>query len=99
MPDRVPGSPDHALARRRHRRAMAPVRPRGSPRDRRHEHVVESPLYLQDDDVIGALNLYAQKPNAFDDTDRSTLAILSTHSGPPSPWPPIDKPRTTSPWL
>ena len=39
-------------------------------------------MYLQDDDVIGALNLYAQKPNAFDDTDRSTLAILSTHSGP-----------------
>jgi transcriptional regulator with GAF, ATPase, and Fis domain len=41
--------------------------------------MLSSPLYLEDDNVIGALNMYATRPNAFDDADASTIAVLSTH--------------------
>jgi GAF domain-containing protein len=57
--------------------------PQFGPRARRATGVVSmlsSPLYLEDDNVIGALNMYATHPNAFDEADASTLAVLSTHS-------------------
>lgn len=41
--------------------------------------MLSSPLYVEDDNVIGALNMYATKPHAFDEADASTLAVLSTH--------------------
>ena len=42
--------------------------------------MLSSPLYFEDDNIIGALNMYATQPNAFDDTDASTVAVLSTHA-------------------
>jgi GAF domain-containing protein len=56
--------------------------PQFGPRANRATGVVSmlsSPLYIEDDNVIGALNLYATRPRAFDDSDASTLAVLSTH--------------------
>ena len=41
--------------------------------------MLSSPLYMEDDNVLGALNMYSTRPHAFDDTDASTLAVLSTH--------------------
>jgi hypothetical protein len=35
---------------------------------------------MEDDNVLGALNMYSTRPHAFDDTDASGLAVLSTHS-------------------
>jgi signal transduction protein with GAF and PtsI domain len=42
--------------------------------------MLSSPLYLEDNAPLGALNLYAKKPDAFDETDLSGCTILSTHS-------------------
>jgi hypothetical protein len=42
--------------------------------------MLSSPLYLEDETTLGALNLYAKKPDAFDEIDMSGCAILSTHS-------------------
>jgi GAF domain-containing protein len=42
--------------------------------------MLSSPLYLEDDTILGALNLYAKKPDAFDEIDLSGCEILSTHS-------------------
>ena len=36
-------------------------------------------LFLEDDDTLGALNLYSSKEGAFSDVDLSILDILSTH--------------------
>jgi GAF domain-containing protein len=42
--------------------------------------MLSSPLHLEDETILGALNLYARKPDAFDEADQSGCAILSTHS-------------------
>jgi GAF domain-containing protein len=42
--------------------------------------MLSSPLYLEDSDILGALNTYSKKPDAFDEIDLSGCAILSTHS-------------------
>ena len=36
-------------------------------------------LYLEEQDVIGALNLYSRKPAAFADLELSVLDALATH--------------------
>jgi hypothetical protein len=36
-------------------------------------------LFLEDDDAIGALNLYSRKPAAFASLDTSVLDVLATH--------------------
>jgi hypothetical protein len=35
---------------------------------------------MEDDNVLGALNMYSTRPHAFDDTDASGFAVLSTHN-------------------
>jgi GAF domain-containing protein len=42
--------------------------------------MLSSPLYLEGSNVLGALNTYATKPDAFEEMDVSGLAILATHS-------------------
>jgi GAF domain-containing protein len=42
--------------------------------------MLSSPLYLEDETALGALNLYAKKPGAFHDIDLSGCEILCTHS-------------------
>ena len=42
--------------------------------------MMSTPLYLEDSNVLGALNTYARKPDAFHEADRSGIAILATHS-------------------
>jgi transcriptional regulator with GAF, ATPase, and Fis domain len=62
--------------------AADPRWPQFGPEAKRSTGVVSmlsSPLYLENDNVIGALNIYATRANAFDDADASTIAVLSTH--------------------
>jgi GAF domain-containing protein len=42
--------------------------------------MLSSPLHIEDSNVLGALNTYSTKPDAFDEIDLSGCAILSTHS-------------------
>jgi GAF domain-containing protein len=42
--------------------------------------MLSHPLFLEEDDTLGALNLYASKPAAFDWDSASALTVLATHS-------------------
>jgi len=36
-------------------------------------------MYLEDDDLVAGLNLYASAPQAFDESDQTTATLLATH--------------------
>jgi GAF domain-containing protein len=36
-------------------------------------------MYIEDDDLLAGLNLYASKPHAFDESDQTTAVLLATH--------------------
>lgn len=42
--------------------------------------MLSHPLFLEEDDSLGALNLYAKKPAAFTEDSMSALIVLATHS-------------------
>jgi GAF domain-containing protein len=42
--------------------------------------MLSHPLFLEEDDTLGALNLYAKKTNAFDEHSAGALTVLATHS-------------------
>jgi transcriptional regulator with GAF, ATPase, and Fis domain len=42
--------------------------------------MLSHPLFLEQDDTLGALNLYAKKPGAFDWDSANGLTVLATHS-------------------
>jgi GAF domain-containing protein len=42
--------------------------------------MLSHPLALEEDDTLGALNLYSKKPAAFDWDSASDLTVLATHS-------------------
>jgi GAF domain-containing protein len=42
--------------------------------------MLSHPLFLEEDDSLGALNLYSKKPAAFTEDSMSALIVLATHS-------------------
>ncbi|MDQ1736855.1 MAG: hypothetical protein QOH56_3106 [Pseudonocardiales bacterium] len=58
---------------------MAEVRPGGKRADGRGQYAVLS-IFLEEDDSLGALNLYATRPAAFSEDSMTALTVLATHS-------------------
>jgi GAF domain-containing protein len=42
--------------------------------------MLSHPLFLEEDDSLGALNLYAMRPAAFSEDSMTALTVLATHS-------------------
>jgi GAF domain-containing protein len=40
------------------------------------------PLYAEDDEMVGSLNLYSSKPNTFTDDDLDTALLYAAHTAP-----------------
>ena len=40
------------------------------------------PLYAEDDEMLGSLNLYSSKPNSFSDDDLDTVLLYAAHTAP-----------------